>query len=99
MIFDQITGIIAEKILNVFYFTECNRIYPPLYTVFSISSPATVPLFVCRNGKKSVLPVFVILGIKIECPVYLYYNIAKIFTELLILLPETLHSCVFVTAT
>lgn len=77
IICDQITGIIAEKILNVFHFTECNRIYPPIYTVFNICNPVTVPLFLCRNGKNSVLPAFVILGIQIECPVYLYYNIAK----------------------
>lgn len=42
-----------------------------IYTVFNICNPATAPLF--------VLPQCVILGIKIECPIYLGYHIAKYF--------------------
>lgn len=67
--------------------------------VFNICNPTTAHLFVSSNGKQSVLPQCVILGIKTECPIYPEYNIATYLQRAAFLLPQTLHSCVFVMAT
>lgn len=51
MICDQIAAVVAEKLVNVFHFTVCIRIYL-FSTVFNICKPTTAPLFVRSNGKK-----------------------------------------------
>lgn len=69
----QIGGVVFEKLLNVFHFTECIRIYQSILCTISVIPQ---PLLCLCAVMKSVLQKCVILGVKTECPIYPDYNIA-----------------------
>lgn len=62
-----------KKLLNVFHFTECIRIYQSILCTISVIPQ---PLLCLCAVMKSVLQKCVILGVKTECPIYPDYNIA-----------------------
>lgn len=83
-----VAGVIAEKLLNVFHFTECIRIYLSILCSISVTQQL-LPCLCAVMEKKNVLTVCVILGIKTECPIYREYNIARYLQRDAFLLPET----------